>query len=125
MEQLIPIINKLQDVFNTVGTEAVQLPQIVVVGTQVLRSNLIDILINTNDIVNNKIPSHGIYIHGVYLNFYANCKDLQNSSWGLMYYVERKPQLYNIQIFCPSSLYIHIWNTQGLRIALKMVVQEV
>lgn len=34
MEQLIPIINKLQDVFNTVGTEAVQLPQIVVVGTQ-------------------------------------------------------------------------------------------
>jgi dynamin 1-like protein len=35
MEQLIPVINKLQDVFNTVGTEAVQLPQIVVVGTQV------------------------------------------------------------------------------------------
>lgn len=34
MEQLIPVINKLQDVFNTVGTEAVQLPQIVVVGTQ-------------------------------------------------------------------------------------------
>ena len=35
MEQLIPVINKLQDVFNTVGTEAIQLPQIVVVGTQV------------------------------------------------------------------------------------------
>ncbi|XP_046840878.1 dynamin-1-like protein [Xenia sp. Carnegie-2017] len=34
MEQLIPVINKLQDVFNTVGTEAIQLPQIVVVGTQ-------------------------------------------------------------------------------------------
>ena len=60
MEQLIPVINKLQDVFNTVGTEAVQLPQIVVVGTQVLRSNLIDILIRmTFD--NNKIPPHGIY----------------------------------------------------------------
>ena len=36
MEQLIPVINKLQDVFNTVGTEAIQLPQIVVVGTQVI-----------------------------------------------------------------------------------------
>lgn len=36
MESLIPVINKLQDVFTTVGTETVQLPQIVVVGTQVL-----------------------------------------------------------------------------------------
>jgi len=35
MEALIPVINKLQDVFNTVGTDAIQLPQIVVVGTQV------------------------------------------------------------------------------------------
>ncbi|KAK8736500.1 hypothetical protein OTU49_005039 [Cherax quadricarinatus] len=34
MEALIPIINKLQDVFNTVGADAIQLPQIVVVGTQ-------------------------------------------------------------------------------------------
>lgn len=34
MEALIPVINKLQDVFNTIGADAVQLPQIVVVGTQ-------------------------------------------------------------------------------------------
>ena len=34
MERLIPIINKLQDVFNTVGSEKVGLPQIVVVGCQ-------------------------------------------------------------------------------------------
>ncbi|XP_048584387.1 dynamin-1-like protein [Nematostella vectensis] len=34
MEQLIPVINKLQDVFNTVGSESIQLPQIVVVGAQ-------------------------------------------------------------------------------------------
>jgi len=34
MEALIPVINKLQDVFNTVGTDAIQLPQIVVVGSQ-------------------------------------------------------------------------------------------
>lgn len=35
MDQLIPVLNKLQDVFNTVGHENIQLPQIVVIGTQV------------------------------------------------------------------------------------------
>ena len=35
MESLIPVINKLQDVFNTVGADAIHLPQIVVVGSQV------------------------------------------------------------------------------------------
>lgn len=35
MEALIPVINKLQDVFNTVGADIIHLPQIVVVGTQV------------------------------------------------------------------------------------------
>jgi len=35
MDALIPILNKLQDAFNTVGSESIQLPQIVVVGSQV------------------------------------------------------------------------------------------
>ncbi|XP_041973126.1 dynamin-1-like protein isoform X2 [Aricia agestis] len=34
MEALIPVINKLQDVFNTVGADAIQLPQIIVLGSQ-------------------------------------------------------------------------------------------
>ena len=34
MEQLIPIVNKLQDVFNTVGSDIIDLPQITVVGSQ-------------------------------------------------------------------------------------------
>ena len=34
MDKLIPVINKLQDVFNTIGRDTIQLPQIVVVGTQ-------------------------------------------------------------------------------------------
>ncbi|CAF0975920.1 unnamed protein product [Adineta ricciae] len=34
MDALIPVLNKLQDVFNTVGSENIQLPQIVVVGSQ-------------------------------------------------------------------------------------------
>jgi hypothetical protein len=40
MDALIPVLNKLQDVFNTVGHENIHLPQIVVVGTQVRISNL-------------------------------------------------------------------------------------
>lgn len=34
MQNLIPVLNKLQDVFSTVGAHAVDLPQIVVVGCQ-------------------------------------------------------------------------------------------
>jgi GTP-binding protein EngB required for normal cell division len=34
MDQLIPVINKLQDVFNTIGGDLVELPQIAVVGCQ-------------------------------------------------------------------------------------------
>ncbi|KAJ2598079.1 Dynamin- GTPase protein [Coemansia sp. RSA 1721] len=34
MDKLIPTVNKLQDVFNTVGQDAIDLPQIVVVGSQ-------------------------------------------------------------------------------------------
>lgn len=39
MDALIPVLNKLQDVFNTVGHESIQLPQIVVIGTQVRHLN--------------------------------------------------------------------------------------
>ena len=41
MEALIPVINKLQDVFNTVGADIIQLPQIAVVGTQVKCCNCV------------------------------------------------------------------------------------
>ncbi|PRP81066.1 hypothetical protein PROFUN_11144 [Planoprotostelium fungivorum] len=34
MDKLIPVINKLQDVFNVLGTDPLDLPQIVVVGSQ-------------------------------------------------------------------------------------------
>jgi hypothetical protein len=50
MDALIPILNKLQDVFNTVGSENIQLPQIVVVGSQVR--------IFFRKFVNGNIPSY-------------------------------------------------------------------
>jgi dynamin 1-like protein len=34
MENLIPVVNKLQDVFGAIGSQALDLPQIVVVGSQ-------------------------------------------------------------------------------------------
>lgn len=40
MEALIPVINKLQDVFNTVGSDSIQLPQIVVLGSQVSKEDI-------------------------------------------------------------------------------------
>ena len=35
MESLIPVINQLQDVLNAVGSDEIDLPQIVVVGSYV------------------------------------------------------------------------------------------
>lgn len=40
MEALIPVVNKLQDVFNTVGSDSIQLPQIVVLGSQVRKLSI-------------------------------------------------------------------------------------
>ena len=34
MEELIPIVNKLQDVFSAVGQAPIDLPQMVVIGCQ-------------------------------------------------------------------------------------------
>lgn len=34
MDQLIPVVNKLQDVFGAIGQQALDLPQITVVGSQ-------------------------------------------------------------------------------------------
>lgn len=34
MESLIPVVNKLQDVFGAIGQSPVDLPQIVVIGAQ-------------------------------------------------------------------------------------------
>lgn len=37
MDNLIKVVNKLQDVFNSVGTFGINLPQIVAIGSQVMK----------------------------------------------------------------------------------------
>lgn len=46
METLIPVINRLQEVFLTVGAESIQLPQIVVVGSQVSQDQGLPLIYN-------------------------------------------------------------------------------
>lgn len=46
MEALIPVVNKLQDVFNTVGSDSIQLPQIVVLGSQVREKSMATLIAN-------------------------------------------------------------------------------
>jgi hypothetical protein len=55
MEALIPVVNKLQDVFNTVGSDSIQLPQIVVLGTQVSKILKIDFFTSRLDFFNARI----------------------------------------------------------------------
>ena len=48
MDALLPIINKLQDIFNAIGSDAIQLPQIVVVGVQVTKA---DVFVNLSNYI--------------------------------------------------------------------------
>lgn len=48
MEDLIPLINKLQSVFKTTGMEEIKLPQIVVVGAQVSKLSSETLIVNAD-----------------------------------------------------------------------------
>jgi dynamin 1-like protein len=83
MDQLIPIINKLQDVFTTVGSDRIDLPQIVVVGSQSSgKSSVLEsfvgrdflprgsgivtrrpLVLQLHRLANPKAPEYGIFLH--------------------------------------------------------------
>ena len=84
MESLIPVINKLQDVFNTVGADSIHLPQIVVVGSQV-RNKIFknpDSMIAFEGLVSYLI---GFFFRFKILNLYQNF--FQNPFEGLPYLI--------------------------------------
>ena len=58
MEKLIPIINKLQDVFNSIGSSPIELPQIVVVGSQSSgKSSVLESLVGREFLPRGKLPT--------------------------------------------------------------------
>jgi dynamin 1-like protein len=92
MNDLIPLVNKLQDVFNTIGSDTVDLPQIIVVGSQssgkssvlenivqrdflprgngiVTRRPLVLQLINVHDTEESKAEEYGEFLHAANQKF--------------------------------------------------------
>jgi hypothetical protein len=69
MEQLIPVINKLQDVFNAIGHDPVDLPQIVVVGNiNIYKFNIILLVFL---MIFLKITKHFLFFFVVSLQWYC------------------------------------------------------
>jgi hypothetical protein len=57
MEELIPIVNKLQDVFSAVGQPPIDLPQMVVVGCQSCgKSSVLENLVGRYNDCSVKLP---------------------------------------------------------------------
>src|SRR5581483_5323088 len=92
MNDLIPLVNKLQDVFSTIGSDTVDLPQIIVVGSQssgkssvlenivqrdflprgngiVTRRPLVLQLINVHDTEESKAEEYGEFLHAANQKF--------------------------------------------------------
>ena len=61
MDQLIPIVNKLQDVFSAIGQDQLDLPQITVVGTIVVFLMFKYFIHNTRESICREIFSAGKY----------------------------------------------------------------
>lgn len=96
MENLIPIINKLQDVFNTVGSTLIDLPQIAVVGCQSSgKSSVLEafvgrdflprgsgivtrrpLVLQLNHLDDPKAKEYGIFLHDQ-MRTYTNFDDIQ------------------------------------------------
>uniref|UniRef100_A0A8C7TVX3 Dynamin-1-like protein n=1 Tax=Oncorhynchus mykiss TaxID=8022 RepID=A0A8C7TVX3_ONCMY len=82
MEALIPVVNKLQDVFNTVGADILQLPQIAVVGTQVKPFLFVAVKIGLFV----KITRENVYLNRVLL--YST--GVEGDEWGKFLHTKNK-----------------------------------
>ena len=89
MDRLIPIINKLQDVFATVGSQPIDLPQIAVVGSQsVGKSSVLenivgrDFLPRGSDIVTRRPLILQLFNTSHLLNNDDDKKQQEGDTWG-------------------------------------------
>uniref|UniRef100_A0A673G7H7 Dynamin-1-like protein n=1 Tax=Sinocyclocheilus rhinocerous TaxID=307959 RepID=A0A673G7H7_9TELE len=112
MEALIPVINKLQDVFNTVGADVIQLPQIAVVGTQVIlhccRLTLCHLSLNTDP----NVWNNGRLYKGV-----------DGEEWGKFLHTKNKVWKAVQQIF-RQRIHSHLTNTERCVIVSQGISDE-
>ncbi|CAG8546416.1 11428_t:CDS:10 [Acaulospora colombiana] len=141
MNDLIPIVNKLQDVFNTIGSDTVDLPQIIVVGSQssgkssvlenivqrdflprgngiVTRRPLVLQLVNTHDSEDEKAEEYGEFLHAAnhrFVDFSEIRKEIENETArvaGQNKGISRSP--IHLKIYSPNVLNLTLVDLPGL-----------
>jgi len=85
MEKLIPVINKLQDVFNAVGSEGIDLPQIVVIGSQSSgKSSVLENIVGRDFLPRGSgiVTRRPLVLQLINLAIDGNSKDSTMEEWG-------------------------------------------
>ena len=140
MNDLIPLVNKLQDVFNTIGSDTVDLPQIIVVGSQssgkssvlenivqrdflprgngiVTRRPLVLQLINVHDTEESKAEEYGEFLHAnqKFTDFTEIRREIEAETArvaGQNKGISRSP--INLKIYSPNVLNLTLVDLPGL-----------
>ncbi|CAG8628206.1 8916_t:CDS:10 [Acaulospora morrowiae] len=141
MNDLIPIVNKLQDVFNTIGSDTVDLPQIIVVGSQssgkssvlenivqrdflprgngiVTRRPLVLQLVNVHDSEDEKAEEFGEFLHAAnrkFVDFSEIRREIENETArvaGQNKGISRSP--IHLKIYSPNVLNLTLVDLPGL-----------
>uniref|UniRef100_A0AAR2LQ05 Dynamin GTPase n=1 Tax=Pygocentrus nattereri TaxID=42514 RepID=A0AAR2LQ05_PYGNA len=129
METLIPIINRLQEVFLTVGAEIIQLPQIVVVGSQssgkssVLESLVgCDFLPRGSGIVTRRplvlqlVNVPPLEEQVMLLNSFFCLQGIKAEEWGT--FLHRKNQTLTLGGISPEPIHLKIYSPNVLNLTL-------
>lgn len=85
MDKLIPVINKLQDVFNAVGSEGIDLPQIVVIGSQSSgKSSVLENIVGRDFLPRGSgiVTRRPLVLQLINLSIDGNSKDSPMEEWG-------------------------------------------
>jgi GTP-binding protein EngB required for normal cell division len=94
MEKLIPVINKLQDVFNAVGSEGIDLPQIVVIGSQSAgKSSVLENIVGRDFLPRGSgiVTRRPLLLQLINLPWDGKPKDSTFEEWGEFLHAPHKP----------------------------------
>lgn len=141
MNDLIPLVNKLQDVFSTIGSDTIDLPQIIVVGSQssgkssvlenivqrdflprgngiVTRRPLVLQLINVQNTEESKAEEYGEFLHAAdqkFTDFNEIRREIEAETArvaGQNKGISRSP--INLKIYSPNVLNLTLVDLPGL-----------